>query len=164
MSQVSELETAAAEVAHAIASLALEHGFDVAVAESLTGGQISTQFAAAPDSSDWFVGGVVTYETRSKHEVLGVSPGPVISESAAREMASGVAHLMGADAAVAATGAGGPGEQEGNPPGTTWIAALVRGTMRTQLHHFSGEPEEILGQTQLRALTLLHGLMADACE
>lgn len=164
MLDVSDLEKAAAEVAHEIADLALDHGFGVAVAESLTGGQISTQFAAAPDSSAWFVGGIVTYKTRSKHDVLGVSAGPVISESCAREMASGVAKLMKADAAVAATGVGGPDTQEGNPPGTTWIAAQFRGTMRTQFHHFSGEPEEILVQTQLQALTLLHELIADTCD
>lgn len=159
MSRVSKIESAAAEIAVEISELAGEGGFCVAAAESLTGGKILAQFAAAPDSSEWFAGGIVSYESRIKYEVLNVPEGPVITEQAARAMATGIADLMSADAVVAVTGAGGPGEEEGNPPGTTWIAALVRGVMRTELHHFSGQPEEILAQTQYRALALLREMM-----
>lgn len=157
-------EAAAAATAAEISKLAGEHGFTVAVAESLTGGKIASQLSAAPDSSEWFAGGVVSYETRIKYEVLGVPEGqPVITESAVKAMAEGVAELMTADAVIAASGCGGPGEQEGNSPGTTWIAVLVRGEMRTQLHHFPGDPPEILAQTEDRALALLHtGMEATA--
>lgn len=146
--------------AAAVAALALAEGFTVATAESLTGGQIASTLAAAEDSSDWFAGGVVSYQTRIKYDVLGVPEGqPVITESAVRAMAAGVAQLMSADATLAVSGCGGPGEQEGQPPGTTWIAAQVRGTTRTELHHFPGEPEEILARTRQRSLELLQALM-----
>lgn len=165
MSNSTPGEEAAADTAAAIADLALKHGFTVATAESLTGGQIATTLAAAEDSSEWFAGGVVSYQTHVKYDVLGVPEGqPVISETAVEAMAAGVAELMGADATVAASGAGGPGEQEGNPPGTTWIAVRVRGTNRTELHHFDGDPEEILGQTRQRSLELLHQLLRDTAS
>lgn len=162
MTDADAIESAAADIAEKISTLAQEQGFTVAVAESLTGGKLSSRLAAAPDSSEWFAGGVVSYETRIKYDVLGVPEGdPVITEDAVRRMAEGVGELMTADATVAASGAGGPGSQEGNPPGTTWIAVLVRGKLRTELHHFPGEPEEILARTEERTLSLLHDLMAE---
>lgn len=151
---------AAEKMADAIAALALEHGFTVATAESLTGGQVATTLAAAEDSSEWFTGSVVSYQTRIKYKVLGVPEGqPVITEEAVTAMAAGVAELMGADATVALSGCGGPGKQEGQEPGTTWIAAHVRGATRTELHHYTGEPEEVLAQSRQRALELLQALM-----
>lgn len=145
-----------------ISDLARAHGFTVAVAESLTGGSLAADLAAAPDSSDWFAGGVVSYMTRIKYEVLNVPYGPVISERAVRAMAQGVATLMAADAAVAVSGCGGPGEQEDNAPGTAWLAVLVRGTVHTELHHFSGTPPEILEQARERALLALLAHMKGA--
>lgn len=160
MSSSAPEDLAAEEIASAISALAREHGFTVATAESLTGGQIATTLAAAEDSSEWFAGSVVSYQTRIKYDVLGVPEGqPVITEAAVSTMAEGVAKLMSADAALAVSGCGGPGEQEGQPPGTTWIAARVRGTTRTELHHFPGGPEEILAQTRQRSLELLQALM-----
>lgn len=139
-----------------IGSLLQAAGKKVAVAESLTGGALSSRLAAAPDASTWYAGGVVAYETRIKYEVLGIPAGhPVITEAAAAAMARGVAALMQVDAAVAVTGAGGPDPQEGQPPGTTWIAISLDGEVTTELHHFSGSPAEIVHQTEVRALAAL---------
>lgn len=154
---------AATALAKDISRIAREHHFTLAVAESLTGGKISCLMAAAPDSSSWYAGGITCYETRIKYEVLGVPEGdPVITQEAVSEMAVGISSLMTADAAVAVSGAGGPEGQEGNPPGTTWIAVLVRGTLHTELHHFAGEPEEVLAHTEKHALSLLHTSMLEA--
>jgi len=153
------------EVAAQISDLAVHHGFTVAVAESLTGGKINSRLSAAPDSSKWFAGGVVCYKSRIKYEVLGVPEGtPVITEAAVSAMATGLADLMSADATVAVSGAGGPSGQEGNSPGTTWMAVLVRGAIHTELHHFPGKPEEVLIETEERALNLLHNTMAETCS
>lgn len=82
-------------------------------------------------------------------------------EEAVGQMAVGVAKLMTADAAIAVSGVGGPGSQEGNPPGTTWIAVAVRGTLHTQLHHYPGNPAEVLEQTEKQTLTLLYSSMVE---
>lgn len=149
-------------IAQDISRIALQHDFTVAAAESLTGGKISCRLAAAPDSSSWYAGGVTSYMTRTKYEVLKVPEGDhVLTEEAVSQMALGVSELMTADAAVAVSGAGGPNGQEGNAPGTTWIAAFVRGTLHTELHHFPGDPEEVLEQTQHHALALLYDSMVE---
>lgn len=153
------------DIAAAISDLARQHDFTVAATESLTGGKICSQLSAATASSEWFAGGVVCYETRIKYDVLGVPQGtPVITEAAVTAMAAGLAKLMTADATVAVSGAGGPEGQEGNPPGTTWIAVMVRGAVHTELHHFSGEPEDILAKTEEHALRLLHAAMIETAD
>ena len=87
-----------------IADLASSGSHRIAVAESLTGGLLSNDLARAEGSSEWFVGGVVAYATQFKHDVLNVRPGPVVSEEAARDMASGAALLSRVSTAVAVTG------------------------------------------------------------
>jgi len=64
----------------------------------------------------------VAYHTDVKHEVLGVPPGPVVTAEAAAAMATGVRRLLRADVVVAVTGAGGPGPQDGQDPGTVFLA------------------------------------------
>lgn len=143
----------------AIASLAAEHDFRVAAAESLTCGQLSADLGAGPEASGWFRGGVVAYASEVKFDVLGVTPGPVITDTCAREMATGTARLLRADAVVATTGVGGPDHEEGEPPGTVYVAALVRGSVTCVRLDLSGDPAEVLRQTRCRALAILHEAM-----
>jgi len=153
-------DTAAREAAEKISRLSQDRGLTVAAAESLTGGTLAACLAAAPDSSDWFAGGVFSYQTRTKCEVLNLPEGqPVITEAAALAMCQGVAELMRCDAAVAVTGAGGPGPQEGHPAGTVWVAAQVGEHRRARLHHFPGDTGAILARTRQHALELLLTLM-----
>lgn len=106
--------------------LLLERGATVATAESLTGGQLSARLTAAPGASDTFLGGVVSYATELKVEVLGVPEAVVtthgvISAECAIAMARGVRSLTGATYAVSTTGVAGPAEQEGKPAGTVFV-------------------------------------------
>jgi nicotinamide-nucleotide amidase len=129
----------------------------LAVAESLTGGLLSNRLAAAPDSSEWFAGGVVAYSRKVKHTLLAVPPGPVVSAEAALAMASGAAHVLQADVAVAVTGVGGPDEQDGEPPGTVWLAVYNGGSAWSASYHFDGSPVEICERTCDKALQALLG-------
>lgn len=160
MGRVEDLEAEASGVAAEIGAIMSERGLTAAVAESLTGGKLANQLAATEGSGAWFVGGVVAYHSDAKHRILGVPPGPVISRRAVVSMVDGVTALFGADSGVAASGAGGPDGQEGQAPGTTWLAARVLDAVETELHHFSGEPMEILAQTQLSSLQLLRSLLS----
>lgn len=145
----------AARSAEKLSKLCTDHGLHVAVAESLTGGRIASQLAAASGSGDWLAGGIVAYSSEVKHTLLEVPRGSVISRASAESMVRSVARLLGADVAVAATGAGGPNGQDGEEPGTTWIAVLVADEVTAQLHHFSGKPIEVLTQMQEQALRAL---------
>jgi nicotinamide-nucleotide amidase len=133
----------------------------VAVAESLTGGMLSSRLAQRKAASTWFAGGVVAYATRVKHELLAVRPGPVVSEAAAVDMAEGVRQLLGADVAVAVTGVGGPDPQDGIPPGTVWVAVAGPDRCLTRCFHFVGEPRRVCEETVVAALDLLDSLLSD---
>ncbi|MDR6864749.1 CinA family protein [Phycicoccus sp. 3266] len=143
------------ERAEQVARLAEVSGRSVAVAESLTAGALSSALGAAPDSSEWFRGGVVAYASDVKHTLLKVPDGPVVSEQAALAMAESTAELLGADVALAVTGAGGPDPQDGQPAGTVWLAVCVGRHATTECRRFPGSPEDVVQQTVLRGLALL---------
>jgi nicotinamide-nucleotide amidase len=121
----------------------LLEGRTVAAAESCTGGLIAQALAATPGSSDWFRGGLVAYQARVKQELLGVRPGPLVSADVAETMASGVARLMHADAAVSVTGAAGPDPLDGAEPGTVVVGVYLDGDASSFEHFFTGGPEAV---------------------
>ncbi len=100
-------------------------GLTLAVAESLTGGLIASRVVAVPGASDYFKGGVVSYATAVKREILGVEEDLVVTEAAAIAMAKGVAKALGASVGLSTTGVAGPDEVEGQPVGTVWIGVYV---------------------------------------
>ena len=144
------------ELAEKIANVVQEHDRSVATAESLTSGNVAARLGAAPGAASWFRGGLVSYHDEVKHGVLGVDDGPVVTDPAARQMAHGVARLLGADVAVATTGAGGPDPQDGQPPGTVFVAVLLDGEVDCRELHLDGDPEEVVARTTQAALELLH--------
>jgi nicotinamide-nucleotide amidase len=131
-------------------------GRSVAVAESLTGGQLSGALAGISGSGAWFRGGLVAYASEVKRTVLGVPDGPVVSEPAVTAMARAISRLLDADVAIAVTGVAGPEEQDGQPPGTVWFALLDRDTVSTRLEHLAGEPGEIVDATCRLAFAWMH--------
>lgn len=154
--------TAHHHLVEAIATNARQHHLRVGVAESLTSGQLSAALGAGPDASSWFRGGVVAYASEVKFDVLGVRPGPVVTESCAREMARGASRVLDAQATVAATGVGGPDVEEGEPPGTVFVAALVGGRERCVRLSLDGDPQQVLAATTAASLELLTELLDEA--
>lgn len=140
-----------------IADLAAAHSLVVACAESLTAGAIASALAHGEGASSWFGGGVVSYMSEVKFKVLDVTEGPVVTASCAEEMVRGVAALLGADAAVATTGVGGPGEEEGEPAGTVFIATFLDDRVEVTRHQFEGDPPAVLEQTVGVAIGRLSG-------
>ena len=124
-----------------------------AVAESLTGGNVSADLSAIEGASDWFRGGLVAYAESVKFDLLGVECGPVITAKSAEQMARGVTRLLHADLAVATTGVGGPGPQEDLPQGTVFIAVATPATTRVRKYHFEGDPSEVVKKATQQALT-----------
>jgi nicotinamide-nucleotide amidase len=124
----------------------------IAAAESITCGNIAAGLAAAPDASQWFRGAVVAYGREVKFSLLGVDPGPVITSSCVEQMAVNVRRLLGADIAVATTGAGGPGREEGQPAGTVFIGIATRDGCSIRECHFFGEPSDIVHKATVQAL------------
>jgi nicotinamide-nucleotide amidase len=144
------------ELIEEIAGLASERGLYVMAAESLTSGQIAGALGAGPSASDWFAGGVVAYTPEVKQRVLGVRPGPVVTQECAEQMATGLLELSGADVSVSATGVGGPEPSEGEPPGTAYVTvATTEGPATTKRLELDGDPEAVLSQTVDAVVELL---------
>jgi len=144
-----------AALASEIGQRADASGLRLAAAESLTSGAITNVLGAAPGASEWLRGGVVAYAEDVKREVLGVTASDVASAQCARELAVGVARLLGADAAVAVTGVGGPHPVGGEPAGSVYAAVTVRGDIRDAHFRFDGDPSEVVHATVRAALELL---------
>lgn len=115
-----------ADVAGMLALL-VDRGATVAVAESLTGGLIGATITSVAGASKAFRGGVISYATEVKRDVLGV-PGELLRREGAvhpevaAAMAAGAARLCEATYGVAVTGVAGPEPQDGKPVGTVYAA------------------------------------------
>jgi nicotinamide-nucleotide amidase len=110
---------------HAVGGLLSARGLTLAVAESVTGGLVASRLVDVPGASSWFRGGVVSYASDVKFDLLGVTPGPVVSARCAEEMAVGVRRLLGADVGLAVTGVAGPDPQDDQPVGTLFLGTSI---------------------------------------
>jgi nicotinamide-nucleotide amidase len=137
-------------------------GLTVATAESLTGGLVAAALTSVPGSSAVVRGGVVAYATDLKHSLLGVDDGLLarvgaVHADVAAAMARGAAERLGADLGVACTGVAGPDPQDGQPPGTVFVA-LVRaadGHVVARSEQFVGGREDVRAATVAACLDLL---------
>lgn len=100
-------------------------GETLAVAESVTGGLVTGRLTAVPGASRVLRGGVVSYASEVKFDVLGVTPGPVVTEQAAIEMARGVRTRLGASIGLSLTGVAGPDEQDGVAVGALFVGLVT---------------------------------------
>jgi nicotinamide-nucleotide amidase len=127
----------------AVGTLLEARGLTLAVAESMTGGLVASRLVDVPGSSKWFKGGVVAYDSEIKFDVLGVRRGPVVSEEAAREMATGVRDRLHADVGLSVTGVAGPAEQEGQPVGTVWFGLAIGDEVTTTHLRLPGSRQQV---------------------
>ena len=88
--------------------------WQLAVAESCTGGLVGHLLTNVPGSSDYFLGGVISYANEAKLSLLGVHLETLetfgaVSRQTVLEMAGGVRHLLSADVGLSVSGIAGPG-------------------------------------------------------
>lgn len=135
--------------------LLMATGKTVAVAESVTGGLVSSRMVAVPGASAWFRGAIVSYASEVKYDLLGVTEGPVVSADAAAAMAAGVADRLGADVGLSITGVAGPDIQDGQPVGTVFVGVCdSRGTVVQELK-LPGDRDRIRQFAAISAADLL---------
>ena len=133
-------------------------GLTCATAESCTGGLIGGALTAVPGSSEWYVGGVISYANIVKTGLLGVSEADLaaygaVSEAVVRSMALGACRVTGADIACAVSGVAGPGGGTlEKPVGTVWIGWCLHGETRAGKFLFSGDREAVRAQTVEKAV------------
>ncbi len=138
-----------------VIDLLRERGQTLAVAESLTGGLITSRLTEVPGSSDVLLGGVVSYASEVKYDLLDVPEGPVVSATAAAAMAEGVRERLGADVGIAVTGVAGPAEQEGQPVGTVYLGVAVGEAGEAVGTRLPGDRQRIREFSAISVLNLL---------
>ena len=143
-----------------------EKGMTLGTAESLTAGLIAATVADVSGASAVLMGGVVSYDPRVKHEVLGVSQEVidtvgVVSEACALQMADGARKLLKVEVALSATGVAGPtGGTAENPVGTVWLGvSTAEGTIARRFQ-FDGDRQNVRRQTVETALRLALDVLA----
>jgi nicotinamide-nucleotide amidase len=112
----------------------------LSVAESCTGGLLGDRITSVAGSSDYFVGGFLTYTDAMKTHLLGVDPELLarhtsVSEECAKAMAAGARQRTGSTYAISVTGEAGPESQSGAPVGTVIIGFAAPGAERQAMRY-----------------------------
>ncbi|MGA2211100.1 MAG: competence/damage-inducible protein A [Acidimicrobiales bacterium] len=145
-----------------VGQLLSDRHWTIGLAESLTGGLVASRIVSIAGASRWFRGSIVSYATEVKHSVLGVSEGPVVSESAAREMASAAARVLGADVGLAVTGVAGPATQDDLPPGTVYAGIALPGhEPEAVLLRVPGDRDRVRQMATISALDVVRRRLID---
>jgi nicotinamide-nucleotide amidase len=128
-----------------VGDLLRARGLRIALAESCTGGLVTSRLTDVPGSSDYVDRAVVAYSNRAKTELLGVPADLIaahgaVSEPVAVAMAEGARRVAAADVGVGITGIAGPGGgTETKPVGTVAIAVAGPGdALRVRVGMFPG--------------------------
>jgi nicotinamide-nucleotide amidase len=132
-----------------VGNLLKQHKATLAVAESCTGGLLSELITAVPGSSEYFLGGLVTYSEALKIDLLGVSPEMLethgaVSNEVAEAMAVGVRRRTGAAYALSITGYAGPATgAEKKSVGTVCLAVADAAGTRTVNRQILGDRDRV---------------------
>ena len=144
-----------------IVKLLDERQMSLTTAESCTAGLLSGRIMNVAGASSVYNEGYITYSNDAKEKLLGVNHETLeqygaVSPQTAREMAEGAAKSAGADAALAVTGIAGPGGgTKEKPVGLVYIGCYVKGQVRVEEYHFTGNRNKNREYAVVRALTLL---------
>ena len=138
-----------------VLQLLRERGHTLGLAESVTGGLVAGRITNVPGSSEVFRGGIVSYASDVKFDVLGVPEGPVVSEAAAAAMAVGAQRVLGASVGLALTGVAGPAEQDGMPVGTLCVGIAIGPDVITRTLRLPGLRDQMRQMSVISSLDLL---------
>lgn len=132
-----------------IAKLATSANYQLATAESCTGGGIAKALTEVAGSSAWFTSGLVTYSNLAKHNLLGVAKTTIekqgaVSEAVVKAMVQGACKRSPANLAVAVSGVAGPGGGSPEKPvGTVWLAWGTSEQQLAKIFNFTGDRRQV---------------------
>jgi PncC family amidohydrolase len=136
-------------------------------AESCTGGLLGHRITNVPGSSDYYLGGIVSYAYEAKECLLGVRHETLtrfgaVSQETALEMAAGAREALSDKfrqdqmVGVSVTVIAGPGGGLPNKPvGTVWIGLSAPELHQAWVFHFQGSRVENKTQSAEQALLIL---------
>ncbi|MDB9933471.1 CinA family protein [Candidatus Thioglobus sp.] len=144
-----------------LSDLLVSKGLTICVAESCTGGSLSSSLTSISGASSYFNCGFITYSNQSKIDMLGVSSESIemygaVSEKVAHEMVTGAGQRSHSNLAVSITGIAGPsGGSASKPVGMVCIGFFFDGNITTTTQFFSGSRSDIVSQSVTFALVEL---------
>ena len=144
-----------------VGELLIQHGLQLAVAESCTGGLISHRITNISGSSRYYLGGVTSYANEAKITLLGVSQETLekhgaVSAETVLQMARGIRLKLSADIGLSTSGIAGPtGGTMDKPVGTTWVGFSSSAGEEARHFLFEGDRLTIKEQAAQAALQLL---------
>ncbi|MDG1714585.1 CinA family nicotinamide mononucleotide deamidase-related protein [Lacinutrix sp.] len=144
-----------------IAKKLIEHKKTLSVAESCTGGKLAEIFTQHAGASSYFKGGLITYATQIKIDVLGVEEAlinkySVVSTQVAEAMAKQCRILYASDYAIATTGNAGPTKGDANAEiGTVYIAIASKKHVISQKLNLGNNRTRVINKAVNKALELL---------
>lgn len=148
-----------------LGALLVARGWRIGVAESCTGGLITSRLTDVPGSSRYVDRSIVSYSNEAKTELLGVPAAMIaehgaVSEPVALAMAEGIRARAGVDVGVGVTGIAGPGGGTPEKPvGLVVVAAVTPRGSRVRSLRFIGEREQVKFQASQAALDLVRRMM-----
>jgi nicotinamide-nucleotide amidase len=153
-----------------VAEMMLTNGATISTAESCTGGLLAERLTRIPGSSNYFLGGVVSYSNELKTawakvpaEII-AAKGAVSSE-VATALAEGIRRETGSTLGVGITGVAGPaGGSAEKPVGLVHIALSVNGAPRERAAHFPGDRERVRWQASQVALDMVRRHFLEAAR
>ncbi|KAF4475770.1 competence damage-inducible [Fusarium agapanthi] len=159
------------DIAKDVIRLLEEEKETVGVAESITGGSIMAALTAVEGASSVCRGGIVSYSTGIKVNILGVSQSIIkkygaVNGEVAEQMAAGARSITTLDTpttwGLSTTGMAGPGTEEAKAPGTVIIGISRAGQDRAfGPFYFPGDRDAVRKATVTKALEQLRELLRD---
>lgn len=131
-----------------VATLLQQHKLTLATAESCTGGLIAHLITNISGSSEYFMGGIVSYSNEAKANLLNVSWDTLnthgaVSKETVIEMASGARKKLNTDIAVSVSGVAGPGGgTKEKPVGTVWVGLATKSQVEAWHFIWDGNREQ----------------------
>ena len=132
-----------------LSKILIEEKWNLATAESCTGGLISKIITDISGSSGWFTNGIITYSNYSKVKLLNIDKDKindtgVVSEIIALDMAKNIMTMSGANISVGVTGIAGPGGgNDTKPVGTVCFGWATKFEAISETCYFTGDREEV---------------------
>ncbi|MBI4707022.1 MAG: CinA family protein [Candidatus Omnitrophica bacterium] len=145
--------------------LLIKENKTIAIAESCTGGLLSSLLTRLPGSSKYFILGIVTYSNTAKEKFLKIPKSILlkngaVSEKVAKLMAKNVRQAAKTDFGIGITGIAGPtGGSTQKPVGTVFIALTKDKKVICKKLVFKGNRNTVRKQAALKSLALLKDLI-----
>ena len=142
-------------------------GWQLAVAESCTGGLIGHRLTNVAGSSTYYLGSITAYAYLAKVRLLDVSWDTLeahgaVSEETIKEMSLGIRRALAADIGLAVSGIAGPGGGTPDKPvGYAWIGLSTPDGFRTLQVNAKGDRIENKKEFAQAALELLYNYLID---